>query len=67
MEVEVSEEQKERYIRYMKAISQVMGRQGEGAAVETSRIKYQHLAYIPAESIECTQWLGKADLSEIIG
>ena len=49
----------------MKAISQMMGR-SEASAVETSRIRYQHIAYIPAEQIDCKQWLQKEDLKEII-
>jgi len=45
-------------MRYMKAISQVMSKVGvEGGVVETSRIKYQHLAYIPAQAIDCQSWL----------
>jgi hypothetical protein len=39
----------------------------EEMTVETSRVKYQHLAYIPAESVECKAWLEKDDLKEIIG
>jgi len=49
----------------MKAISQMMGR-SEAGAVETSRIRYQHIAYIPADQIDCKQWLQKEDIKEII-
>jgi hypothetical protein len=37
--IKVDQEQEDRYNRYMKAISQMMGR-SEPGAVETSRIRY---------------------------